>query len=497
MNALSLLVCWTLLGQVGAPLGSNAPTGFGANSNSKKSSGSGFSGAGSGGAGFSGAGLSGTQTPSTPLGASSAQSGLPSSTGSAFTGNNSALNNNPNFNANAAFGGNSAALSSALDPSMDADNSRSYGWQIKDGELEYLIQVSPSMLRDMQSPPPYKSELQSHIPKELVGRIKRVVVSIGNEILPRTPSLIEVERLVPVAANLPPGRIQDLEGGAIVNVNNTSDNGFQSFNHSQASNPNLPSNLNQPAATTAPLGTMADQLRGNSGVAANNGSLLDRMQSSGTGISSGRLAGSTSATGRLGGASTGSFANNQNYSPNNGSYVQDQSVMQSGSGFASQNNYNNAGNYAPLRNDVNGNRLASNSTGIGNGFGASYNQYGTNGQDDSRRFAGTQADYQGLPAASGYLASNGQQRVEYPGTTLGTDRNLNARSIVPARDGSLVTNPNYLPQAYATQENNYFFYVFFILSIAVNLWMVHLLRSLYMRYRNLLSSLRSQSTTVG
>lgn len=482
MTALSLLICWTLVSQVGSSLGSNTTAPLGTNSNPAALSGSNFG---------SGA-LGGAAAPSTPLGSSTPNLNTPNfNNGAGFANSNSSLNNNAGFNSN------TAALGSGFETATEADG-KNYGWQInKLGELEYLIQISPSMLRDMQDPV-QKNELESYIPKQLVGRIKRVVVSIGNEILPRTPSLLEVERLVPVTASLQPGRFQDLEG-SVVHVNNPSDNGYQNFNHSQ------PSNLNPAAAGTAPLGSIAEQARSNSLMSTNSpnpnqGSLLDRMQSSGTGISSGRLAGSSAGSARLGNASTG-YANNQNYPANAGGYgnTQDFNATASGTGFASQNNYNNAGNYAPLRNDVNGNRLAANTNATGSGFGNNYNQYGTNWQDDSRRFPSTQADYQGqLSPAANYLASNGQQRMDYPGTSPVADRNHSSqvqRPVVPARDGSL-SNPNYLAQAYASQDNNYFFYVFFILSIAVNLWMVHLLRSLYMRYRNLLTSLRSQSSTT-
>ncbi len=480
MNALSLLVCWTLLGQVGSPLGSNTTAPLGASLNNGAFSGSNLNGSSLGGA------------PATPLG-STPQVGSPS-----FSGNAGFNSSNSGFNSAA------GALSSALDQNAESDG-KNYGWQInKYGELEYLIQVSPTMLRDMQDPV-NKSELESRIPKELVGRIKRVVVSIGNEVLPRTPSLIEVERMIPVTASLPPGKLQDLEGGNIVHVNNTTpDNSFQSFNQSQ------PNNLSQPSAT-APLGSFVDQTRGNlgfnpstaaQGATAAQGSLLDRFQSSGTGISSSRIpaATGTAGTGRLGNATASGYASNQGY-PNNNSYTnaQDPNSLQTGTGYGSQNTYNNAGNYAPLRNDGYG-RLASNQSATGSGFGNTYNQYGTSAQDDPRRWASAGSDYQGFAGASNYVASAAPQRSDLPSTSVPTDRNLNPqsqRAVTPYRDAQ-TTAPNYLNQAYANQENNYFFYVFFILSIAVNLWMVHLLRSLYMRYRNLLTSLRSQSsTTIG
>lgn len=492
----------------------------------------------------------------------------------------------------AGFSANGFGGTSNTDPSMESDG-KNYGWQInKLGELEYLIQISPSMLRDMQDPV-NKSELESRIPRELVGRIKRVVVSIGNDTLPRTP-LSEVERLMPATASLPTGKLQNLEGN-VVNVNNpASDNGFSNFNQS------TPPPINNSAATT-PLGSaFMDSARGGNQQQA-SGSLLDRFTGSGQTISGGRLNNGNTASSPLGSTvntRTGTTGNNWNASsgyPNNsatgGSYsnggydrVADSRYGQASNGYGgtqdnlgtsrwndpnslsngttgySQNNYGQSGYgqggtiqngnlqsgygqgtygqgsyaqgangqtgygtngaYGPLRNDVyansynngvngqstlaNGNRFNtlgnqnygndSNYLNSGNrnlglgGFADNYGQYGGPLLDNRRQ--GSLADYSNLPAATGYLASN---RTDLPGTTpynpQSTDRNYAAQSQRAGIQG-------YPNQNYPNQDNNYFFYVFFILSIAINLWMVHLLRSLYLRYRSLLSSLRSQATTL-
>ncbi len=471
---------------------------------------------------------------------------------------------------------------------------KNYGWQINDlGELEYLIQISPSMLRDMQDPV-NKSDLESRIPRELVGRIKRVVVSIGNDTLPRTP-LRDVERLMPATASLPTGKVQNLEG-SIVNVNNpASDNGFSNFNQS------TPPPINNSAATT-PLGSaFMDSARGNQQPAS--GSLLDRFTGSGQVISgtrnaTGNALGSTanSRTTTNGnnwnasngypnngypnnGATGGSYANGNydrladsrygqpsngyagtqdtlgssrwndpNSLSNNGAtgYGQNgnaqagygqggtlqNSNLQNGYGQGTyaqgangQNGYGTNGAYGPLRNDVyannynngvngqstltnGGNRFSalgnptygndSNyaNSGYGNrngsigtsGFGDSYGQYGGPLLDNRR--LGSLADYSGANGASAYLAQAGNNRTELPSTNpQAIDRNYAAQAQRAGTQG--YPNPNYPPQ-----ENNTFYYVFFILSIAINLWMVHLLRSLYLRYRSLLSSLRSQATTL-
>ena len=481
---------------------------------------------------------------------------------------------------------------------MESDG-KNYGWQInKLGELEYLIQISPSMLRDMQDPV-NKSELESRIPRELVGRIKRVVVSIGNDTLPRTP-LSEVERLMPATASLPTGKMQNLEG-SVVNVNNrASDNGFQNFNQS------TPPPINSNSAATTPLGSaFMDSARGGNQQPA-SGSLLDRFTGSGQGISGGRFNNGNTAGSPLGStvnSRTGTTGNNWNASngyPNNpatgGSYsnggydrVADSRYGQASNGYAGtqdnlgtsrwndpnslsnsgtagygqnaygqnsygqngygqvgtqngnlqngtiqngygqgtyaqgangQNSYGTNGAYGPLRNDVyannynNGQSTLANganrfntlgnqsygndpnylNSGYGNrnslggtsGFADSYGQYGGPLMDNRR--PGSLADYSGLTPATGYLASTASNRTDLPSTNP-TDRNYAAQS-------QRAVIPGYPNQNYPNQDNNYFFYVFFILSIAINLWMVHLLRSLYLRYRSLLSSLRSQATTL-
>lgn len=487
---------------------------------------------------------------------------------------------------------------------MESDG-KNYGWQInKLGELEYLIQISPSMLRDMQDPV-NKSELESRIPRELVGRIKRVVVSIGNDTLPRTP-LSEVERLMPATASLPTGKLQNLEGGSIVNVNNpASDNGFQNFNQS------TPPPINNNSAATTPLGSaFMDSARGGIQQPA-AGSLLDRFTGSGQGISGGRSNNVNTAGSPLGStvnSRTGTTGNNWNASngyPNNsatgGSYsnggydrVADSRYGQASNGYSGtqdnlgtsrwndpnslsnnstagygqsgygqnsygqngygqggtqngnlqngtiqngygqgtygqgtyaqgangQSSYGTNGAYGPLRNDVyannynNGQSTLANganrfntlgnqsygndpnylNNGYGNrnglggtsGFADSYGQYGGPLMDNRR--PGSLADYSGLSPATGYLASTASNRTDLPSTNP-TDRNYAAQS-------QRAVIPGYPNQNYPNQDNNYFFYVFFILSIAINLWMVHLLRSLYLRYRSLLSSLRSQATTL-
>ncbi len=103
---------------------------------------------------------------------------------------------------------------------------RDYGWTINkvDGVLEYIVQINPEKLSRMQLKSvafPNGQENPSDMPRELVGRASRVVVRIGNDILPRVPSLEQLERQPRITdplsagstAMLPPGRMQDVESG--------------------------------------------------------------------------------------------------------------------------------------------------------------------------------------------------------------------------------------------------------------------------------------------
>ncbi len=102
---------------------------------------------------------------------------------------------------------------------------RDYGWkfddQRNDGALCYIVQVSPEdaliMQRDFQ-------EYPSDMPPDLVGRVTRILFRIGTEVLPQTPSLEEIRKVPRVAspgdvnAILGPGRSSNVEGDAVVNV---------------------------------------------------------------------------------------------------------------------------------------------------------------------------------------------------------------------------------------------------------------------------------------
>ncbi|MEM7474016.1 MAG: hypothetical protein AAF483_03430 [Planctomycetota bacterium] len=113
---------------------------------------------------------------------------------------------------------------------------RDYGWFIdekRDNALVFVVQMTPEQAQvvqlnsDPRQASQQKVEFSSEMPPELVGRVTRIVVRIGTDILPRTPSLAEI-KLMPrfmsssdVTASLGPGRIAEIDGGSVVNVQNS------------------------------------------------------------------------------------------------------------------------------------------------------------------------------------------------------------------------------------------------------------------------------------
>lgn len=99
------------------------------------------------------------------------------------------------------------------------DAERDFGWQIRDGAVEYIVQVSPEEARDMQQ---NNMENASDLPEELVGRVSRIVVRIGTSPLPREPSLEAIKRDFPrlhtqsdLSAALGPGSFSNLESESV------------------------------------------------------------------------------------------------------------------------------------------------------------------------------------------------------------------------------------------------------------------------------------------
>ena len=76
-----------------------------------------------------------------------------------------------------------------------------FGWQPASDNpnmLEYIVQLSPEEIQLLNTG---KEELFSGIPRELKGRIDRVVIRMGREKLPQTPSLEQLRMTASVAGN--------------------------------------------------------------------------------------------------------------------------------------------------------------------------------------------------------------------------------------------------------------------------------------------------------
>lgn len=112
----------------------------------------------------------------------------------------------------------------AASAQVEAGTERDYGWAVNkdDGVLEYIVQINPDKKRAMETRSvqfPNGQENVSNMPRELVGRASRVVIRFGTEILPREPSLQELERTqrlfeqpsVSAAAALGEDKFRDLE----------------------------------------------------------------------------------------------------------------------------------------------------------------------------------------------------------------------------------------------------------------------------------------------
>lgn len=148
------------------------------------------------------------------------------------------------------------------DPQVDSG--RNFGWEFdpRDHALCYIVQITPQQARDMQVPGVESPlEFPSDMPAELVGRATRILFRIGTEVLPRTPSLAEIDKMPrfnarsDIASALEPGgKFRDLED-AVVNVQN--DNRMPSFPQS------LGGATTAPPATTDPRrgGNLVDQAR--------------------------------------------------------------------------------------------------------------------------------------------------------------------------------------------------------------------------------------------
>ncbi len=116
-----------------------------------------------------------------------------------------------------------AAPTSPAPPSASQGDERDFGWQIspEDGALEYIVQISPQVVQVLQLS---KDQFASHMPPALVGRATRVVVQVGSGVLPREPSLKELENYprfnssADLQAALGRGGFSDIEAESLKNV---------------------------------------------------------------------------------------------------------------------------------------------------------------------------------------------------------------------------------------------------------------------------------------
>lgn len=136
---------------------------------------------------------------------------------------------------------------------------RDWGWEIdtrsEDRALCYIVQLSPQKVKEMQET---GWEYPSDMPAELVGRATRIVIRIGTNLLPQTPSLEEIRKMprlsspADVTAQLGPGRISDVEADAVYNVQGP---GLPAFPSAGASTENLADRAQQAA------GALQDNLK--------------------------------------------------------------------------------------------------------------------------------------------------------------------------------------------------------------------------------------------
>ncbi len=129
--------------------------------------------------------------PTAPSSSGPPTSGLPAGSplsGSEFPGNA--------FSGNSQAGGarSTSGFNSQQDKTLaHLSPERTFGWDFDDsGELCYIVQISPEHAKQMLQELTISKDLiyaNSTMPKELVGRIRKISVQIGSEILPRNPSL--------------------------------------------------------------------------------------------------------------------------------------------------------------------------------------------------------------------------------------------------------------------------------------------------------------------
>lgn len=156
------------------------------------------------------------------------------------------------------------AAAGQITAAQTSGQNRDFGWerdtQNPDKALCYIIQLSPENVAEMQGK---AIEKRSDMPPELVGRATRILVRIGTDILPQSPSLEELRNMprfnspADVTAQLGGGRLSDVDPSELQNV------------QQRGSNPPLPSFPGPSSADPQSAGTPPfsgnPQLSGNQG----------------------------------------------------------------------------------------------------------------------------------------------------------------------------------------------------------------------------------------
>ena len=118
----------------------------------------------------------------------------------------------------------SVLLVSAFASHTFGQQEREYGWYVDQQDtLVFVVQLDPAELAALQSNVDLIGE-SANMPPELVGRVTRVEVRLGEAPLPRTPSLQEIEKRPAIVSNLDvsdilgEGRLAEIDESKLVRV---------------------------------------------------------------------------------------------------------------------------------------------------------------------------------------------------------------------------------------------------------------------------------------
>jgi len=439
-----------------------------------------------------------------------------------------------------------AAPTLPVNPSASQGDERDFGWQIspEDGALEYIVQISPQVVQVLQLS---KDQFASHMPPALVGRATRVVVQVGSGVLPRQPSLKELESYprfnssADLQAALGPGGFSNFESDSLKNAQggglpplpgfpsagSLSDAADNAIDRAASAEANLPDTVgsiaqqlkndflngarSSPPPSSANLGANArnpaSPQQANPGLGGSkfNSTAPPPLTDSPAGLAGGNFSGSASAAPPMAARPSGSDWGTQTPRATDNRTVP---------GFSDQPTWNSANDpralepqYAPpTREDF--------STGIaqrGQMPGRSLSEQ--IGQD---RYSQDPRDLRGGYAQDGYpIASNNpnmdRSGYRYPDRQepfgAGGFDDTSNRGIDPLKMANL---PGTIPKRFAAEDksptderstsvattskaNENFLQVFFLLSLVVNFYLGMLIRKLLMRYRSLLANVRSQT----